>query len=404
MKVVVDGEQLPDEPGPFHVEGARAGAPVELSVGWRAGTASASSRAWFVADAAGRVDPRRQPAFAGAYLGLDPFGLFWSARAADGSTPAPVDDNLEVEIHARCDDDLAVGSYLLLARGADVIVTEIEEEGLVARLFQTAGPGVVVLGGSDGGLGTAGRIAGLLSSRGMTALALGYFDLPGLPQQLVGVAVETVARGLERLTELTNARPALLGISRGAELALLASSIYPDLVRRAAAVVPSLYLWPGLATPNAAAWTMAGQPLPFIPDEPEAAAAEVALVNHSTDPAAPYMEAALAIATGVQREAARIRLEDITAPVLLVSGAADALWPSAAQCLTAIEELADDRYQHLSYAGAGHRLSAFPTTPMSTSMTTADGFHLQFGGSVQATAAASADLWARLPTWLKAGD
>jgi pimeloyl-ACP methyl ester carboxylesterase len=238
----------------------------------------------------------------------------------------------------------------------------------------------------------------------MTALALGYFDLPGLPQQLDCVAVETVARGLERLTELTSTRSALLGISRGAELALLASSIYPHLVRRTAAVVPSLYLWPGLATPTAAAWTMAGQPLPFIPDEPEAAAAEVALVNHSTDPAAPYMEAALAMATGVQREAARIRLEDITAPVLLVSGAADALWPSAAQCLTAIEELADDRYQHLSYAGAGHRLSAFPATPMSTSMTTADGFHLQLGGSVQATAAASADLWARLPTWLKAGD
>ena len=404
MKVVADGEQLPDEPGPFYVEGARAGAPVQVSVSWRVGAASVLSTAWFVADAAGRVDPRRQPAFAGDYLGLDPFGLFWSARAADGSTPPPADGNLEVEVHARCDDDVAVGSYLLLARRADVIVTEIEEEGLVARLFQTAGPGVVVLGGSDGGLGTSGRIAGLLSSRGLTALALGYFDLAGLPQQLDGVAVETIARGLERLTELTNTRSALLGISRGAELALLASSLYPDLVRRTAAVVPSLYLWPALATPTAAAWTMAGQPLPFIPDEPESAAAEVAQVNHSTDPAAPYMEAALATATGVQREAARIRLEDITAPVLLVSGAADALWPSAAQCLTVVEELADDHYQHLSYAGAGHRLSAFPTTPMSTSVTTADGFRLEFGGSAQATAAASADLWARLPTWLRAGD
>jgi hypothetical protein len=56
------------------------------------------------------------------------------------------------------------------------------------------------------------------------------------------------------------------------------------------------------------------------------------------------------------------------------------------------------------YAGAGHRLSAFPTTPMSTSVTTADGFRLEFGGSPQATAAASADLWARLPAWLRAED
>ena len=409
------GGQLPDEPGPFRVEESTPGAPVRVTVTWPVAGRAVSSWAWFVTDADGQVDPRRQAAFAGSYTGIDPFGLFWTARAGDGSVPPPSRSpaDVEVEVEAVSSAAQAAASYRRSTRSVDVVDLPVTSRGLVGRFLHVPGdprPGVLVLGGSDGGLTTATRIAGLLSSRGLNALALAYFGLPGLPHDLREVPVEYVGTALEWLAAHPNVdgdAAAILGVSRGAELALLAASAYPDLVRAVAAITPSVHLWPALTDPGeppAAAWTRHGRPLPFLPDQsPDVTAAvETMLAGSGTDPAAAYMEAAIATASPGDRHAAQIPVDQITGPVLLATGAADTLWPSAQPCQDLVDRLRPGhRWEHISYRGAGHRISLFPTAPITTvSSDVGDGTRLEFGGTDQATAGAAADLWARLPRWL----
>jgi hypothetical protein len=84
-----------------------------------------------------------------------------------------------------------------------VRVTAVRENGLIATLFEPVQtgryPGILVLGGSEGGLRTAEPRAALLASRGYTAMALAYFGVPYLPAQLFNIPVESLERGIEWL-------------------------------------------------------------------------------------------------------------------------------------------------------------------------------------------------------------
>jgi hypothetical protein len=62
---------------------------------------------------------------------------------------------------------------------------DADRDGLVdvydAPAARPAGPGVLLFGGSSGGLASTDALAMLLASHGYHALALAYFGLPGLP-------------------------------------------------------------------------------------------------------------------------------------------------------------------------------------------------------------------------------
>lgn len=66
--------------------------------------------------------------------------------------------------------------------------------GFIGRYFTppdgARGPAVVVWGGSEGGFGVNGEEAALLASHGIPALALAYFDEPGLPCSLSNIPLE----------------------------------------------------------------------------------------------------------------------------------------------------------------------------------------------------------------------
>ena len=68
-------------------------------------------------------------------------------------------------------------------------VLEVHDQGLVGSLFTASDgrpcPGVLVLGGSEGG--APNDLAGLLAAEGFTCLALGYFAVPGRPRRLVEI-------------------------------------------------------------------------------------------------------------------------------------------------------------------------------------------------------------------------
>src|SRR5947199_7390847 len=101
-------------------------------------------------------------------------------------------------------------------------------------------PGVLVLGGSRGGVRE--ELALALAEHGLACLALAYFGADGLPPQIVEIPLEWVERAARWLVgspALTGAPVGIVGGSKGAELALLAASRFPDLIGPVVAIAPA---------------------------------------------------------------------------------------------------------------------------------------------------------------------
>jgi dienelactone hydrolase len=180
---------------------------------------------------------------------------------------------------------------------------------------------------------------------------IAYFGAPGLPRTLQRVPVETVSRGmtwLRRRPEANGRRTALLGVSRGAELALLSDSLDPSLARTVIALVPGAYVFPGL--PGGAAWTRNGRALP----------------------------------TGNA-----IPVERIRGTVLVAGAADDNVWDSADFADTIAETIGTRgraRVVRRVYAGAGHGIATpIPFTP--------DVADIGLGGTTGGDERAREDLW-----------
>jgi dienelactone hydrolase len=160
----------------------------------------------------------------------------------------------------------------------DIDSQPVTDDGLVGVLCTPAGagpaPGVLLLGGSEGGLHE--RDARELAGHGFTVLALAYFGAPGLPPGLVDVPLEYFARGLDVLAGQPRAgqRFAVVGGSRGGEAALLAGA-HDERVGAVVSVVGSGVVTQGIdyrrgrlldiLSHPANSWTWRGGPLPYLP-------------------------------------------------------------------------------------------------------------------------------------------
>lgn len=337
------------------------------------------------------VDPARHPARAGTYEGIDRFGLWWSMSSAAGHPFTrdlrPIATTVTAEIAG------AVVARIQLDRpriAPDVIVRPVREEGLVATLFLPGGsslsPVIIVLGGSEGGISQAESLSALLASHGFAALALAYFGLEGLPPQLAEIPVEyleTAARWLSRRAEVSPRGLGVMGISRGAELALLFASHCPE-VRVVVGYSASSVVWPGY-TPGAprprAAWTRGGAPLPF------------ALVLDGLQDRSRVTEA-------------EIPVEQIQGSVLLISGGDDRMWPSQVLGEMAMRRLAGadrrGRDRHLTYSGAGHAVGRAPGLPAAATSVVDQRTRVShaLGGSRACNARSAEDSWPRVLAFL----
>ena len=256
---------------------------------------------------------------------------------------------------------------------------EAVRHGLYGEVFDPAGSGrraaALVIGGSEGGLSTAGEAA-LLASHGYPALALAYFREPGLPATLKDIPLEYFARALRRLRARPDVDPrrvAVIGTSRGGEGALLIGATYPRLVHGVVALVPSDVVQPS-PDRHSAAWTLHGRALAHI------AAADFRNPDPSDEPEA------------------FIRAERIAGPILTVSGGDDALWPSSAFATVLHQRLAARHFAHphqdLQFADAGHLVgSAVPDLPAAAVP--------EYGGSPRADAAGRAAAWPRILEFMR---
>jgi dienelactone hydrolase len=336
-----------------------------------------ASQAEFKADAQGNIDVSKQAPVAGSYKEISGMGLIWSMR--------PTAKNVSIY---RPPQNLAPQAiqFRLLKNGTEVAIAKLEQlrvaEGvrrtrlsgqLHGTLFVPNTPGrhaaVLVLGGSEGGVPTLK--AAWLASRGFAAVALAYFRFEDLPQLLEAIPLEYFGRALTWMMDQPEILPdqiAVMGTSRGGELALQLGSMYPQ-IHAVVAYVPANVRYPACCgnTQVPYAWTWQGQPLAF------------------TRPR-----------FGVAPESA-IRVEQTRGPVLMISGQDDGVWESSPMADAVVSRLKDAHFsypvQHLKYSHAGHTAGLPEIVPAwhGTQRNPTSGREVDPGGTVAGNAQSSID-------------
>lgn len=201
----------------------------------------------------------------------------------------------------RFDDRGGAVVWWLKPWAPDIVLTvpgetgeRVDEGGLFANYFPVdakRGPGVLLLGGSEGGIGAdVTRRAIDLRSKGFSVLSPSYFGAPGQ----------------------------LASLSKGAEAALLVAVRHPEL-RAVVAGAPSSVVWDGIDWSNPinpdSSWTSEGMPL----------------VSLAYGLFRPWNHIGRVYEDGLknldQHRDSEIQIERLIVPVL-VCGEADTLWPS----------------------------------------------------------------------------
>ena len=280
----------------------------------------------------------------------------------------------------------------------DVLTRRVHERGLSGVLFQPASmhpkPAVIVLGGSSGALAWSSQVAALLARRGVAALALAYFGFDDLPPQLVEIPLEYFVAAFEWLIAQPGVRPdalGVVGISRGAELALTLGSRLPN-VRSVVAYCPSSVVWSGLSGDRPSdlpAWTANGRSIPFFSlMTPALSPVRDQVFRESPVPLTPMFDAAL---EGPLPAEVFIPVEQTNGPILLVSGDGDRMWPASRMAHQIMERLAAHNHpftsRHVHYPNAGHLMRP-PGVPTSV----LDG-KFALGGTPAGQAAANRAAW-----------
>jgi len=387
LRIDAPAESRVDERIAIRIRGAAPGQRVTLA----ATTTDADGHDWrskvtFEADGDGVADLSKRAPVEGSYDGVAPMGWCWSmAGDADDALVTALMDAapLTVRLRASAGDATAERTITRTVLPETVERTVVDREDLRGTVFEPSGEGshsgVLVLHGSNGR--PALFRAGLLAAHGFAAFAVHYAG-DGAP---VGDDIERVPLSyFDRAADWFGERPAVaegdlgvLGHSWGALAALLLGA-RRDWVGAVVSYNGSGVVW---NTPSGApAWVDAdGDPLPYVPGQ-----SRPTLCEGQLDDADPETVAA-----------ATIRVEETDAPVLLISGGEDPVWPARR-----LSEIAADRLreaggdvEHRTYDDAGHFVTP-PYLPKNDPV---------FGGSARGIAAADADAWPTALAFLRRG-
>ena len=235
-----------------------------------------------------------------------------------------------------------------------------------------SGKALIVLGGSEGNENIPRNLGARFAREGIAALGMCYWNVPGLPDELIEVSIEPIERAVAYLRQRGFGRVGIYGISKGGELALLAASLMPQ-ITCVVAISPArlrhaghhrqqkpcrqgserpLELDPGAASPCPAREAAGGFPT--------SASSAVSSTERQLDMRFVYER----IVERAPKEA-WIAVERINGPVLLASPSHDAMWPSDEACRIVEQRLAKHAHPfeitRRSYEYASHILVPMET-------------------------------------------
>lgn len=240
-----------------------------------------------------------------------------------------------------------VAVWLVVRPGPPDATTTLVDYGVVGELWlppatEEPVPGVVVLGGSEGGMPSSLR-ASAFASEGIATLNVALFGRPGLPDRLLELPLEQVAAAVEYLRsrpEVHGDRIWLVGISRGSEAVMLTAIAHPGLVHGVVASVPGSAAVCGIPC-DGAAWTIGGEGVPST------------RMYGATEP--------------WDRPESAIPVQDLEGRLVTICGGEDALWPSCLHAGALVERREQagvaGRDRHFAYEDAGHAVGGMVPAP-----------------------------------------
>jgi len=224
--------------------------------------------------------------------------------------------------------------------------------------------GIIILNGSGGTKWTS--MAQRLAHHGHSVLALSYFNR-GTHNGIVPDSLEMIPleyfdapkAWLKKQKETSNDGIILIGLSKGAELALVLSEHDSD-YSAVIGLSPSTVVWAGIPKKMStimsapSSWSYKGKGLPFVPYVTMSNLLKTGLKDKTSD------RHIASIAAYDNVEKALIKVEQIDSPILVISGGRDDMWPAnemaANICKRANLNKKIENCTHVNYENASHVL------------------------------------------------
>jgi dipeptidyl aminopeptidase/acylaminoacyl peptidase len=224
-----------------------------------------------------------------------------------------------------------------------------ENHGQVEQQFYLGGgeqqPLIVGLGGSEGGNAWTSdywaKTRNQFIDSGYAFLAIGYFGGLGTPPELDRIALEGIYDAIMKTAKnpkINANKIAIIGGSKGGELALLLASVYPE-IKCVVGIVPSHCTFPSLTlSASTSSWMYQDREVAYVPATWSSVPAILKRDLRSA------FEIMLEDKEAVQN--ALIKVEKIKGPVLLLSATKDESWPSTEMSEKVIERLESNNFQY----------------------------------------------------------
>lgn len=377
-----------------------------------------TSFAIFEVNKTGIINLSRQRPIDGTYRDIDPFGLFWSldqdpSSKIQGVYRSKTLQPMVINFSAEVDGETVATKRIerdFLAAGVKRI--DVNESGLVGTFFapdkSMPSPGIIVIGGEDGNL--RDDIAGLLASHGYAAFAVAYFGRAGLPDEPLNVPLEYFGKAIEWMKTndaVESDKIGVIGWSKGGEGALLIGSTFPD-VKAVVSIAGSGVVFQGIARDYhiiKSPWSLNGKEVPYVRFmETPLFILQMITTEIFSGPLRLESMFIDSLKNRTATNSAKIYINLINGPVMIISGEDDGFWPSGQLSKMASKVRQGSDYSaldwYLVYPDAGHNLG-IPNLPTTGNCLIMPGnLTLYLGGNPDKDARASTDSWNRMLQFL----
>jgi len=373
-----------------------------------------SSYGVFISNDKGEVDLDLAKPIEGTYEANDSMGLIYSLKKSrtEGKNIAEnisIDKPMIINMLFEYSDERKEINLKRFFKTEDIIVKHICEKEFSGELFfkeKSNDKIILMLGGSDGNMNAITLMAAPLASRGFNVLMIPYFASEGLPEKLEKIPLEyfeKIFKWIENNEIISSKEIFVHGTSKGGELALLLASRYKQ-IKKVVAVEPHAYCFQALngmnSGKNVSSWSHRGESIPFIEIDNNIFFEDQ---KKSIEKGIPFGFASTykkSIEKAVNKEEARIKVENSEADIFMIVGKEDNIWNSYDGSLVILDNLKKSNYKHkvelLICDGMGHPMPVPYVIPISDTLAmNMMGGVFSSGGTIEGNAEGQYKSWKR---------